>query len=156
MVKKGDRFGRNRQFLVSEMTPQRLIVRQGEDPRPIVLSLVEQAPLAPAGGLPRNFGSPPLNSVRGRLPYRRTSRCRRPRRRLPEKRREWPKRRRLCRLTAMPNRPPKVQEVPDQGLLQPVPRSDFNNLFSPTNDGKSMEGKSVKNGSVIPSGGMPK
>lgn len=49
VVKQGDRFGRNRQFQVAQLTPDRLVVRQGEDPRPITIPLVEQAPLSPSG-----------------------------------------------------------------------------------------------------------
>lgn len=52
LVKKGDRFGGKRQFLVKELAPDRLIIQQGDDPRPIVLSLVEQASLAPARSAP--------------------------------------------------------------------------------------------------------
>lgn len=50
VVKQGDRFGRGRQFQVAQLTPDRLVVRQESDPRPITIPLVEQAPLTPSGG----------------------------------------------------------------------------------------------------------
>lgn len=54
LVKRGDRFGNKKEFLVTDLSPERLtIVRQGEDNRPLIVPLVEQAPLVPAqGGAP--------------------------------------------------------------------------------------------------------
>lgn len=48
VVRKGDRFGNNKRFLVAELTPERLTIRQDDDPRPIIIPLVEQAPLMEA------------------------------------------------------------------------------------------------------------
>lgn len=48
VVRKGDRFGNNKRFLVAELTPERLTIRQDDDPRPITIPLVEQAPLVEA------------------------------------------------------------------------------------------------------------
>lgn len=50
VVKKGDRFGNNRRFLVAELTPEKLTIRQDDDPRPIIVPLVEQAPLVEMPG----------------------------------------------------------------------------------------------------------
>jgi hypothetical protein len=46
VVGKDDRFGRNRQFQVIALTADKLVLRQGSDPREIVITLVEKAPLA--------------------------------------------------------------------------------------------------------------
>jgi hypothetical protein len=57
VVRKGDRFGNNKRFLVTELTPERLTIRQDYDPRPIIIPLVEQAPLveAPSFSPPQEF-----------------------------------------------------------------------------------------------------
>lgn len=47
VVKKGDRFGREKRFLVTDLTPELLTIRQNGDPRSITVPLVEQAPLVP-------------------------------------------------------------------------------------------------------------
>ena len=47
LAKKGSRFGRNQEFIVAGLTPEKLIVRQADDPREIVINLVEKAPLVP-------------------------------------------------------------------------------------------------------------
>jgi len=51
VVKEGDRFGKNRRFLVTELTPEVLTIRQNDDPRLITVPLVEQAPLAEASNM---------------------------------------------------------------------------------------------------------
>lgn len=50
VVKKGDRFGNVRRFLVTELNSEKLTIRQDDDPRPIIVPLVEQAPLMEASG----------------------------------------------------------------------------------------------------------
>jgi len=71
VVKKGDRFGKEKSFVITDLTPEKLTIRQDDDPRPIVISLVEQAPLAvlPGGPSAREgvFSSPP-QFRRGYLP----------------------------------------------------------------------------------------
>lgn len=47
LVKKGDRFGEGGKFLVTDLTGDVLTIRQGDDPRPITVPLVEHAPLSP-------------------------------------------------------------------------------------------------------------
>lgn len=47
LVQKGDRFGRGGEFHASEITPERLTIRRGEEGSPIVIPLVEQGPLVP-------------------------------------------------------------------------------------------------------------
>jgi hypothetical protein len=62
VVKKGDRFGKNGHFLVTDLTPQMLTIRQNDEPRPINVPLVEQAPLVEAPmALPPQ--QPPSRSV---------------------------------------------------------------------------------------------
>jgi hypothetical protein len=70
VVTKGDRFGHNKRFLVAELTPERLTIRQNDDPRPITIPLVEQAPLAEAHVLPPGpeFPSRPGPTRPRRLP----------------------------------------------------------------------------------------
>jgi hypothetical protein len=69
VVKEGDRFGKNRRFLVTELTPAVLTIRQNDDPRLITVPLVEQAPLAEVSNmLPSQ--EPPSRSV---SPFRRRS-----------------------------------------------------------------------------------
>jgi hypothetical protein len=58
VVKKGDRFGKDRSFFVADLTPERLIIRQNDDPRPIAVSLVEQAPLVESPSLSPSQGPP--------------------------------------------------------------------------------------------------
>jgi hypothetical protein len=58
VVRKGERFGSNGRFLVTEITAERLTIRQDDDPRPITVSLVEQAPLAEAPSLSPRQGPP--------------------------------------------------------------------------------------------------
>jgi hypothetical protein len=48
VVKKGERFGREKEFYVTDVSAERLTIRQGDDPRAITIPLVEQAPLVPA------------------------------------------------------------------------------------------------------------
>jgi hypothetical protein len=48
VVRKGTRFGEKKQFLVAELSPERLIIHRGEDSTPITVPLVEQQPLVPA------------------------------------------------------------------------------------------------------------
>jgi len=47
VVKKGDRFGKDNRFLVTELTPQLLTISQNDDARAITVPLVEQTPLTP-------------------------------------------------------------------------------------------------------------
>ncbi|MEJ2699547.1 MAG: hypothetical protein P8Z70_07800 [Desulfuromonadales bacterium] len=47
VVKKGSRFGKNKEFQVAELTPEKLVIRQDDDPQPITVPLVEKGPLAP-------------------------------------------------------------------------------------------------------------
>lgn len=67
VVKQGDHFGRGGQFQVTQITPERLVVRQENDPRPITIPLVEQAPLAPARGFPGRPAAP-RSGFPGRVP----------------------------------------------------------------------------------------
>ena len=48
VVKKGSRFGKNKEFQVAELTPEKLVIHQDDDPRPITILLVENAPLVPS------------------------------------------------------------------------------------------------------------
>jgi hypothetical protein len=48
LVKKGRNFGEGNEFHVTDLTPERLIIRHGEDPRVITIPLVEQEPLVPS------------------------------------------------------------------------------------------------------------
>jgi len=68
VVKKGDRFGKAKSFVVTDLTPEKLTIRQEDDPRPIVVSLVEQAPLAvsPARPQVREGAFPPTPQLRRR------------------------------------------------------------------------------------------
>jgi len=71
VVKKGDRFGKEKSFVITDLTPEKLTIRQDEDPRPIVISLVEQAPLTVSPEWPSTRGgtfSPSQLPRRGYLP----------------------------------------------------------------------------------------
>lgn len=71
VVKQGDRFGQNNRFRVTDLTPEKLTIQQNGDPRPIVVSLVEQAPLVEAPGY-SPIQSVPIQSVPSRsVPSRR-------------------------------------------------------------------------------------
>ena len=48
LVKKGETFGEENEFQVTNLTPEMLVIRHSEDPRAITIPLVEQAPLAPS------------------------------------------------------------------------------------------------------------
>lgn len=48
VVHPGDRFGRRREFQVMTLSATQMVIRQGDDPRDIVVQLVEQAPLTSA------------------------------------------------------------------------------------------------------------
>jgi hypothetical protein len=69
VVKKGNVFGKEKRFQVTGITPEQLTIRQGDDPRPITIPLVEQAPLIPGqpGGRPPAVSIPrrPLPILRG-------------------------------------------------------------------------------------------
>lgn len=58
LVRQGDRFGRNREFLVTALTATELKIRQ-EEVGEIVIPLIDQAPLSPS-----SIGSMPSPSVR--------------------------------------------------------------------------------------------
>lgn len=58
LVRQGDRFGRNREFLVTALTASELKIRQ-EEVGEIVIPLIDQAPLSPS-----SIGSMPSPSVR--------------------------------------------------------------------------------------------
>lgn len=47
LVKRGEYFGEENAFQVTDLTPERLIIRHREDPRVITIPLTEQAPLSP-------------------------------------------------------------------------------------------------------------
>jgi hypothetical protein len=47
VVKKGERLGKNKEYLVTELTPERLVLQLRDDPRQITVPLVEQSPLTP-------------------------------------------------------------------------------------------------------------
>jgi hypothetical protein len=49
LVKKGETFGEENEFHVTNLTPEMLVIRRREDPRAITIPLVEQAPLVPSG-----------------------------------------------------------------------------------------------------------
>jgi hypothetical protein len=72
VVKRGDRFGQGREFLITHISNEMLQVRQGDDPRIITVPLVEQAPLAearpapPASPRPAVFPSRPPEAGFGR------------------------------------------------------------------------------------------
>ncbi|NIQ93650.1 MAG: hypothetical protein GWN87_05165 [Desulfuromonadales bacterium] len=48
LVKKGDRFGEKGRFAVLDITEEELTIRQGDHPRLISITLVEEAPLVPS------------------------------------------------------------------------------------------------------------
>jgi hypothetical protein len=62
VVKKGDRFGKDKHFLVTELTPEMLTIRQNDDPRSITVPLAEQTPLVPT------VQGPPASQIR-RTPF---------------------------------------------------------------------------------------
>lgn len=122
LVKNGDSFGRSKQFQITELTADRLVIRQGEAPQPIVISLVEQASLAPArtpstmpagnrfrpGGAPAApFSPPPPVAQEEESP---------------------------AEAGSVPTAEPAPTSAPQgegegEPLLKPLPRSNFNNLF---------------------------
>jgi hypothetical protein len=69
VVKKGDRFGKNGRFLVTELTPEALTIRQNDDPRPITVPLVEQAPLVEAPIISPSQGPPSRSVPTRRRPF---------------------------------------------------------------------------------------
>lgn len=56
VVKKGDRFGKEKRFLVTDLTPELLTIRLNGDPRSIAVPLLEQTPLVP--GVPGAAAAP--------------------------------------------------------------------------------------------------
>lgn len=64
VVGKGSRFGKDDRFLVADLTPDMLTIRQNGDSSPITVPLVEQAPLVevPVHAPPQ---TPPVRSVPG-------------------------------------------------------------------------------------------
>lgn len=66
VVGEGGRFGERKQFLVADLSPERLVIRQAEHSSPIIIPLMEQQPLVPVSGgharAPRSL--PPSRSVR--------------------------------------------------------------------------------------------
>ncbi len=63
LVRKGSRFGRNQEFIVAGLTPEKLILRQVDDPREIVITLVEKAPLVPQKAASKSRASGKSRSV---------------------------------------------------------------------------------------------
>ena len=70
LVHQGDRFGDHKEFLVTELTPERMVIRVADDSRPIVVTLVENQALVPivhmsdknrsaGGAAPQRFVPPP-------------------------------------------------------------------------------------------------
>jgi hypothetical protein len=57
IVKKGDRFGKNEEFYVADLTSEKLIIRQRGDSRMITIPLVEQIPLNFSGAKDRQSKS---------------------------------------------------------------------------------------------------
>lgn len=54
IARQGERFGKKREYLLTELTAQRAVVRKADDPRPIVISLQQsRAPGAPSQPAPQ-------------------------------------------------------------------------------------------------------
>lgn len=47
IARQGDRFGKSKEFTVTDIAPEKLLIRRGDSPAIITVSLVEQNPLAP-------------------------------------------------------------------------------------------------------------
>jgi hypothetical protein len=47
VVKKGESLGKNKEYLVTELTAEKLVLQYRDDPRKITVPLLEQAPLTP-------------------------------------------------------------------------------------------------------------
>lgn len=65
VAKKGDAFGKHKEFVITEVSSESLTIRQGNGPGLITVSLVEQRPLTPAPPRPQppqpqRSGLPPM------------------------------------------------------------------------------------------------
>ncbi|ALC17169.1 hypothetical protein DSOUD_2408 [Desulfuromonas soudanensis] len=47
LVKKGESLGKNKEYLVTELTAEKLVLQYRDDPRKITVPLLEQTPLTP-------------------------------------------------------------------------------------------------------------
>ncbi len=145
IVKNGDRFGRERQFTVAELTADQLVIRQNDRLQPITLSLKETGNSAFSGGAP----------PRGALSGSRVLRAPPPRMRPPP-----PVEDTLEPLPAEEGteaeNPPAAEPPPDAGMLQPVPRSNFNNLFSDDGHRTTTPGRPALDGVPMPPEEVPR
>ncbi|MFA5516516.1 MAG: hypothetical protein WDA20_09545 [Desulfuromonadales bacterium] len=113
VVKNGDRFGRERQFAIAELTAERLVIRQDDRPQPITISLRDGGPAA----APERRAGQPYDLSRARP---------RPMETPMEESAEAMEVPENDESQSMP----EAQAPRQPGLLQPVPRSDFNAIFS--------------------------
>lgn len=65
VAKKGDAFGKHKEFVITEISNESLTIRQGSGPGVITVSLIEQRPLTPAplhsqAPQPQRSGLPPM------------------------------------------------------------------------------------------------
>ncbi|MHB1397590.1 MAG: hypothetical protein ACYDAI_11395 [Trichloromonadaceae bacterium] len=62
VAKKGDAFGKQKEFVITDVSAETLTIRQGSGPGVITVSLKEQQPLAPAPSRPQpqRSGLPPM------------------------------------------------------------------------------------------------
>jgi hypothetical protein len=67
VVKKGSRFGRNKEFQAVDLTPEKLVIRQDDDPQPITVRLAENEPLIPTVIKSPGRNAPRRPEIRGRL-----------------------------------------------------------------------------------------
>lgn len=114
VVKKGDRFGHDRQYIISELTAERLVIQNRENQTPVTLSLTDTKPSLAAVDLPRNEVRP-ARPIAGRSPM-------------------------AARLGSSALPAEEMQEegesaaagIPaaEQGILRPLQRSNLNNIFS--------------------------
>lgn len=58
VAKKGDAFGKHKEFVITEVSNESLTIRQGSGPGLITVSLIEQRPLTPAPPRPQPFQTP--------------------------------------------------------------------------------------------------